>query len=51
MAEFGDADLIAAAFTRAHPARRAARRLLAAGPVVGADWPLILPSGGQWPLP
>ena len=35
VAEFGDPGLIAAEFARAHPARRAARRLLAAGPVVG----------------
>jgi hypothetical protein len=34
--EFGDPGLIAAEFTRVHPARPAARRLLAAGPVVGA---------------
>src|SRR6478609_2180468 len=35
VAEFGDPGLIAAEFARAHPVRRAARRLLAAGPVVG----------------
>jgi hypothetical protein len=46
--EFGDADLIAAAFTRTHPARRAARRLLAAGPVVGACWAVALVTGRAW---
>ena len=35
VAEFGDPQVIAAAFARANPARRAARRLLAIGPVVG----------------
>jgi hypothetical protein len=38
VAEFGDADLIAAEFARAHPARRAARRLPVTGPVVGSCW-------------
>ena len=38
LAEFGQPDVILAAFTRLSPARRAARRLLATGPVVGACW-------------
>jgi hypothetical protein len=37
-AEFGDPGLIAAEFALVHPARRAARRLLAAGPAVGLCW-------------
>src|SRR5438034_11542709 len=51
VAEFGDPDLIAAEFTRAHPARRAARRLLAAGPVVGACWAVALLTGRAWTWP
>jgi hypothetical protein len=49
--EFGDPGLIAAAFTRTHPARRAARRLLAAGPVVGACWAVALVTGRAWTWP
>jgi hypothetical protein len=48
MAEFGDPGLIAAEFARAHPARRAARRLLAAGPVVGECWAVALVTGRAW---
>jgi hypothetical protein len=51
VAEFGDPGLIAAEFTRAHPARRAARRLLAAGPVVGACWAVALLTGRAWTWP
>jgi hypothetical protein len=53
VAEFGDPDLIAAEFTRAHPARRAARRLLAAGPAVGLCWAvaLITSRAWTWPVP
>ena len=40
VAEFGAPELIVAEFARAHPARRAARRLLVTGPVVGR--------AGQW---
>jgi hypothetical protein len=36
LAEFGEPDVIVAAFTRLSPARRAARRLLATGPVTAA---------------
>jgi hypothetical protein len=38
VAEFGPADEIAAGFAQVNPARRAARRLLGMGPVVGACW-------------
>jgi hypothetical protein len=38
VAEFGPAEEIATAFTPVNPARRAARRLLGIGPVVGACW-------------
>ena len=38
VAEFGPAEEIAAGFTPVNPARRAARRLLGIGPVVGACW-------------
>jgi hypothetical protein len=53
LAEFGDPQLIIAAFTRASPARGAARRLLATGPVVGACWgtALILSRAWTWPVP
>jgi hypothetical protein len=48
VAEFGDPRLIVAAFARTHPARRAARRLLAIGPVVGACWIMALVTGRAW---
>jgi hypothetical protein len=53
VAEFGDPELIAAEFARVHPARRAARRLLTAGPVVGACWAvaLITSRASTWPVP
>jgi hypothetical protein len=53
VAEFGDPDLIAAEFIRVHPARRAARRLLAAGPAVGLCWAvaLITSHAWTWPVP
>ena len=53
LAEFGEPQLIIAAFTRGSPARRAARRLLATGPVVGACWgiALILNRAWTWPVP
>jgi hypothetical protein len=38
VAEFGPAEEIAAGFTPVNPARRAARRLLGIGPLVGACW-------------
>ena len=51
MAEFGDPELIAAEFARAHPARRAARRLLAVGPVVGLFWAVALVTSRAWTWP
>ena len=53
IAEFGDPELIAAEFARAHPRAGPPRRLLAAGPVVGVSL------GGRaghrrastWPVP
>ena len=51
VAEFGDPGLIAAEFARVHPARRAARRLLTAGPVVGACWAVALFTGRAWTWP
>jgi hypothetical protein len=53
LAEFGEPDVIVAAFTRLSPVRRAARRLLATGPVVGACWgtALITSRAWTWPVP
>ena len=51
MAEFGEPDVVVAAFTRLSPARRTARRLLAAGPVVGACWAGALITGRAWTWP
>ena len=51
MAEFGAPELIAAEFGRAHPARRAARRLLVTGPVVGSCWAVALITGRAWTWP
>jgi hypothetical protein len=55
VAEFGDPHLIVAEFTRVNPARRAARRLIMTGPIVGACWAAALISGRAWtwhvPLP
>jgi hypothetical protein len=53
VAEFGDPHVIVAEFTRANPARRGARRLLLAGPVVGGCWAAVLITGRAWawPLP
>jgi hypothetical protein len=48
VAEFGDAAIIAAAFTTTAPARRAARRLLGLGPVVGGCWAAALISARAW---
>jgi hypothetical protein len=48
LAEFGAAETIATAFTRASPARRAARTLLGAGPVVGGCWAALLVAGHAW---
>lgn len=53
LAEFGQPDVIVAAFTRLSPARRAARTLLATGPAVGACWgtALITSRAWTWPVP
>lgn len=53
IAEFGDPQLIAASFTAAGPARRAARRLLVAGPGAGLCWGtvLITTRAWTWPVP
>jgi hypothetical protein len=51
MAEFGDPELIATEFARAHPARRVARRLLAVGPMVGLCWAVALVTGRAWTWP
>ena len=53
VAEFGEPHVILAGFSRANPARRAARRLLRIGPGVGACWAaaLIASHAWTWPLP
>ena len=51
VAEFGAPELIAAEFARAHPARRAARRLLRVGPAVGLCWAVALVTGRAWTWP
>jgi hypothetical protein len=53
IAEFGDPQLIAASFIAAGPARRAARRLLVAGPGAGLCWgtALVATRAWTWPVP
>jgi hypothetical protein len=53
VAEFGEPRVIVAAFTRASPACCGARRLLVAGPVVGACWAtaLTINRAWSWPVP
>jgi hypothetical protein len=53
IAEFGPPQVILAAFTRTSPARRAARRLLATGPIVACCWAaeLITSRAWRWPVP
>ena len=51
VAEFGEPQVIVAAFIRQSPARHAARRLLAAGPVVGGCWAAALITGRAWTWP
>lgn len=51
VAEFGEPAVVVAAFTRASPACRAARRLLLTGPVVGACWGAVLLTGQAWTWP
>jgi hypothetical protein len=49
VAEFGSAEEILAGFARVNPARRAARRLLGFGPVVGGCWAAALVTSRAWP--
>ena len=51
VAEFGEPRAIVAAFARVTPARRAARRLLGAGPAVGACWIAALLTGRAVAVP
>jgi hypothetical protein len=51
VAEFGEPQVIVAAFTRMSPARHAARKLLATGPVVGGCWAAALITGRAWTWP
>jgi hypothetical protein len=53
VAEFGEPQEIVAEFARVNPARRAARRLLGIGPLVGACWAaaLITDRAPAWPVP
>ena len=51
VAEFGDLAMVVGEFTRQAPGRRAARMLLATGPVVGACWAAALISGRAWTWP
>ena len=53
IAEFGEPDIIVAAFLHASPARLTTRRLLATGPLVGACWAaaLITSRAWDWPVP
>jgi len=49
--EFGSPEEILASFARVNPARRAARRLLGLGPVVGGCWVAALMTSRVWPGP
>ena len=49
--EFGSPEEILAGFVRVNPARRAARRLLGLGPVVGGCWVAALVTSRVWPGP
>ena len=53
LAEFGDLDVVVAEYTRQAPGRRAARLLLATGPVAGSCWAaaLIVSRAWAWPVP
>jgi len=48
VAEFGAPEAIVAGFARVNPARRAARRLLGLGPIVGACWIMALLTSRPW---
>jgi hypothetical protein len=51
LAEFGDLAMVAGEFTRQAPGRRAARLLLATGPVAGSAWAAALIAGRAWIWP
>ena len=53
LAEFGDLATVVGEFTRQAPGRRAARLLLATGPIAGSAWAaaLILGRASTWPVP
>jgi hypothetical protein len=51
VAEFGDLGTVVGEFTRQASGRRAARLLLATGPVVGACWAAALITGRAWTWP
>jgi hypothetical protein len=51
IAEFGTVDVIVTEFVRQSPGRRAARVLLASGPVVGACWAVAAVTGHAWTWP
>jgi hypothetical protein len=51
VAEFGEAHAILAEFAHVNPARRAARRLLVAGPAVGGCWAAALLTSRAWAWP
>ncbi|GAA2840253.1 hypothetical protein [Nonomuraea rubra] len=51
IAEFGDAETIAAAFVRASPWQRAARAMPATGPRMAAAWAAMLIAGQAWTWP
>ena len=51
LAEFGDLAMVTGEFTRQAPGRRAARLLLATGPVAGSCWGAALISSRAWPVP
>jgi hypothetical protein len=48
IAEFGEPDLVVAAFVRQSPGRLGARALLCVGPTVGACWGAALVTGHAW---
>jgi hypothetical protein len=48
LAEFGDLATVVAEFTRQAPGRRAARQLLATGPLAGLSWAAAIIVGRAW---
>jgi len=53
IAEFGEPDVVLAAFVRQAPGRRVARVLMGSGPLVGLSWgaALVLGRAQSWPIP